>query len=114
MPPLRIKACRAVSVLAIARHQQAAAGVAVEPMHQLQSLARPRRSQRLDHAEAHAAAAVHGDAGGLVDHQQMLVLKNDCSLDQFDQAVAERGRARACAARRPRCRTGGRRTSSPS
>jgi|ERR1035438_4381040 hypothetical protein len=55
-------------------------------MHQFQRLARPRRPQSLDDAETHAAAAMHRDTCRLIDHQQMLVLKNDRSLDQFQQA----------------------------
>jgi hypothetical protein len=35
---------------------------------------RPLPSQRLNDAEALATAAMHGDAGRLVDHQQALVL----------------------------------------
>ncbi len=72
---------------AIARHQQTAAGVAVEAVNELESLARPRRAQGLDHAKTHAAAAVDRDSGRLVDHQQMLVLKDDRPLDQFQQAA---------------------------
>ena len=56
---------------------QHAAGVAIQPMHQLQVLVRPRRAHQLDRAVADAAAAVAGHAGGLVDDQKVLVLEND-------------------------------------
>ena len=78
---------------AIACYQQTAAGIAVEAVHQLQRFARPGRAQGFDDAKTHAAAAVYRDAGGLVDHQQMLVLINDRPFDQFQQAA--RGLPRA-------------------
>ena len=49
-------------------------------MGELERLLGPQRAQRLDDAEAHAAAAVHGDARGLVEHQQLLVLVHDRPL----------------------------------
>jgi hypothetical protein len=36
----------------------------------------PLPAQRLDDPEAFAAAAMHGDAGRLVDHQQALVFED--------------------------------------
>jgi len=66
----------------VARHAKTPAGVAVEAMHELQVLARARCAQCLDDPKTHTAAAVHGHPGGLVDHQQMLVLKNDRALDE--------------------------------
>jgi len=68
---------------ALARDQQTAAGVPVEAMHQFQRLIGPRRAQRFDHASADAAATMHGDAGRLVDHQQTLVLMQNCALHLF-------------------------------
>ena len=56
--------------------QQHAAGFTVEPVHQFQQAClRPRLAQLLDHAEAHARAAVHRHAGGLVDGDQVLVFQ---------------------------------------
>jgi len=68
-----------------ARQHQAAAGVAVEPVGELQVLPGPQRSQRLDDTEAHAAAAVHGHAGRLVHHQEPLVLVDDGGADACGQ-----------------------------
>jgi hypothetical protein len=59
--------------------QQAAGGVAVEPMHQLQLAARPPARSASMTPCADAAAAVHGHAGGLVQHQQALVLVQHAS-----------------------------------
>ena len=55
----------------VPRDPQTAAGVAVETVDEFESLARPRCAQGFDDAEAHAAAAVHGDAARLVDHQEV-------------------------------------------
>lgn len=47
-------------------------------MHQFQEARlRARLAQLFDHAKAHAAAAVHGRAGGLVDGDQVLVFQQD-------------------------------------
>ena len=61
--------------------EQQAGGLAVETVHQFQEPGlRPRTPQLLDHAEAHAAAAVHRHPGRLVDHQQVLILEHDGEL----------------------------------
>ena len=74
--------------------EQQAGGLAVEAVHQFQEPGlRPRTPQLLDHAEAHAAAAVNRHAGRLVDHQQVLVLEHDRELT--------RRRRRLVAARPP-------------
>jgi hypothetical protein len=66
----------------------------------------PGLAQLLDHAKAHAAAAVHRHAGGLVDGQQVLV---------FETAPGTRaGHRRLGLGWAAATRTGGRRTSSPS
>jgi hypothetical protein len=55
--------------------QQQARGLLVEPVHEFEELRRRARlAQLLDDAEADAAAAMHGHAGGLVDGDQVLVL----------------------------------------
>ena len=63
---------------ALLGEHQHAGGLAVQPMHQFQEFrVRPRVAQLLDHAERHAAAAVHGDAGRFVDDDQVVVFEND-------------------------------------
>jgi hypothetical protein len=58
--------------------QQQARGFAVEAVHQFQELGlRPRRAQLLDDAIRHARAAMHGNAGRLVDDEQVAVLVDD-------------------------------------
>ena len=54
----------------LARDHQQPARVPIDAMYQFERFIGPRGAQCLDDAEAHAAAAVHGDAGRLVDHQQ--------------------------------------------
>ena len=49
--------------------QQEPAGVAIEPVHQLQVVLRPQRAQRFDRTEGHAAAAVRGQPARLVEYQ---------------------------------------------
>ena len=63
--------------LAVLGHGQAAGGVAVEPVREFVPLFPPCAPQRLYDAERHAAAAMHGQAGRLVHHQQVLVLVED-------------------------------------
>jgi hypothetical protein len=67
--------------------QKAPAGVAVQAMDQLQRFIRPQGTQRLDHPEAHAAAAMHGHPGGLVDHQQARILVDDRLGDALSQGI---------------------------
>ena len=58
-----------------ASDQQHPRGLPIDPVDELEHpLVRPGRSHLLDHPEAHAAAAVDGDPGGLVDRQQQVVL----------------------------------------
>ena len=58
--------------------KQDAAGFAVQPVHQFQEIGLgPRHAQLLDDAKAHAAAAMHGHAGRLVDGEQEVVLEQD-------------------------------------
>ncbi len=60
------------------RDQQAARGRAVEPVHELElRQLGAQRTQRLDAAERDAGAAVHGEPGRLVEHEQPLVLEHD-------------------------------------
>jgi hypothetical protein len=60
---------------ALGQHQDAA-GVTVQPMHQFQRLARPCRPQQLDRPVAHAAAAMAGEPGRFVQHQEMPILED--------------------------------------
>ncbi len=76
----------------LARHQQQAAGIAIEAMHQLEIFIGTRGAQRFDHAEAHATATVHSHPGRLVDDQQLWVLVHDGAGDALQQ----------CAGRAPR------------
>ena len=55
---------------------------------------RTRGAQRLDDAEGQAAAAVHRNARGLVEHDQPLVLVHDRALDALDQRGGHRRRRR--------------------
>ena len=73
---------------------------------------RPRGAQHLDDAVRHAAAAVHGDAGGLVEHQQVGVLVHDRVVEQLLQRRARRARRPAASPASGR-RTGGTRMRSP-
>ena len=72
----------------LARHQQHTARVPIEAVDEFEfvGLIGPRRAQRLDDPERHAAAAVHGDAGGLVDDQQPIVLVDHGTGDGVHQA----------------------------
>ena len=54
-------------------------------MHQLQGLVGPGGTQHLDDAKTDAAAAMHSDAGRLIEHQQALILVDDRRLDLLDQ-----------------------------
>ena len=66
---------------ALLRDQQQAGGFLVEPVHEFEELRlRAGAAQLLDHAEGHAAAAMHGHAGGLVDRQQVIVFEHDREL----------------------------------
>jgi hypothetical protein len=57
----------------LGQHQQAG-GFPVQPVYQFQVFpVRVRLAQLFDHAKGHAAAAMHGHAGRLVDHQQGIV-----------------------------------------
>ncbi len=62
---------------------QAARGIPVEAVHQFQKRGlRARHAQGLDDAVTQAAAPVHGDTRGFVDHQKALFLHQDTVLDQ--------------------------------
>jgi hypothetical protein len=70
-------------------HQQTSAGVPVDAMHELELLLRPKCPQGLDHSEADAASAVDGDAGGLIEHEDPVVLTHDRSLDACEEIAAD-------------------------
>src|SRR6185437_9160141 len=54
----------------IARHQKAAAGIAVQAVHQLEGLSGLEGAQGLDDPETDAAAAVHCNARRLIENEQ--------------------------------------------
>src|SRR5207253_10013900 len=54
-------------------------------MHQLEGVVRAQGPQRLDDTEAQPTAAVDRDPGGLVEHQELLVLVDDRLADAFAQ-----------------------------
>lgn len=59
---------------ALLAEQQQAGSLAVKPVRKFKKTSlRPLPAQRLDHPEALAAAAMHGDTGRLVHDQQALV-----------------------------------------
>ncbi len=59
------------------RDQEAARGVAIEPVHEFEVVLRIRGAQRLDHAEGQPRPAVYGHPAGLVDDEQPRVLVQD-------------------------------------
>ena len=74
--------------------EQTTAGLAVEPMHELELLELGmHRAQRFDHAETDPAAAVHSDARGLIDDDQVAIFEDHRSRDELPQRL--RGRLRA-------------------
>ena len=64
---------------------EAPRGLPVEPVRELEIPgSRAGGSQQLDHPVRDPAPAVHGDAGGLVQHEQPIVLEHDCAFDPPD------------------------------
>src|SRR6185503_10892428 len=60
------------------RQYEQPGSIAIQAVRQLEHLRfRTRSTQRLDHPEAHAAAAVDRDAGRFVDHEQGGVFEGD-------------------------------------
>jgi hypothetical protein len=59
------------------RENQHAAGVAIEPVGKFEAVVGARRAHQLDRPETDAAAAVAGDPGGLVDHEEVAVFVDD-------------------------------------
>jgi len=70
------------------RDQETTAGLAIEPMHEIE-LAElgPCGAQRLDHTVRQAAAAVHGESGRLIDRHQICILVDDGVPDRLLQIV---------------------------
>lgn len=65
--------------------EKAARRAAVEPMHELEpARGGPPNAHRLDATQFHAAAAVNGKAGRLVEHNQLLILVNDATLEPIE------------------------------
>ena len=62
-------------------------GVAVEPVDELELMARPQRPQGLDDPEADPAAAVAGHARRLVDRQQARILEHDAGGHRLQQTL---------------------------
>ena len=61
---------------------EAPRGLPVEPVRELEiPRSRAGGSQQLDHPVRDPAPAVHRDAGGLVQHEQAIVLEQDCAFD---------------------------------
>ena len=75
----------------MAREQQAAAGIAIEPMHQLNVIVRAQQAHRVNDAEGDVGTGMNGQPGRFVDHQQMRVLIDNGSL-QFGQQTFRRSR----------------------
>ena len=77
-------------------NQQNAAGFAVQAVHQLQKVSLgPGHAQLLDHAKAHAAAAMHGHTRRFVDGQQKVVFKKNRKFG--GRRITAHGRAGAVA-----------------
>ena len=58
-----------------------AGGLAIKAVRQLQEARlRALLAQQLDHAEAHPAAAMHGEPGRFIDHQQGFILEHHIEL----------------------------------
>ena len=88
--------------------EQAARRRAIEPMSELELLhVGPQQPQRLDAAQADAAAAVDGEARGLVEHEQPRVLVHDALAEPIEAVRRRDGLGRR------RTPTGGTRTRSP-
>src|SRR5574337_1245729 len=93
--PLRLQAGQRAAPFG---EQQDARGLLVQPVHEFEEArARPRAAQLLDDAERHPRPAVHRDAGGLVDREQVIVLVHEREL-------ARRHRRRLVAQRQPQRR----------
>ncbi len=61
---------------ALLRQDQNARRIAIQPVHQLQEAqTRASGAQLLNDPARYSAAAVHGNAAGFVDHQQIFVLE---------------------------------------
>ena len=70
-------------------HQQTG-GIAIETMHQFDILGiGAQLAKHLDDPGAHAAAAMHGDPGGLVEHDQRLILVDDRRLHPLQQPLRQ-------------------------
>ncbi len=92
-----------------ARHEQAAARVAIEPVHQLERLLGSQGAQSLDGAEGKPGPAVHGEAGRLVQHEDARVFVDDRPPHHLPR---ESGMRRGVSSPAAFSRTGGSRTSS--
>ena len=62
----------------------------VEPMGELQTGPRPGGAQRLDHPAGDAAAPMHGNAGGLGQHDEPRIFVNHARFELGHQAFSRR------------------------
>ena len=77
----------------MAGDHDAAAGVPVEPVHQLQvALFRVEHPQRLDQPQADPAAAVHRQPGGLIKDEDLIVLVEQRPRQPLGQPAADHRR----------------------
>ncbi len=73
-------------------HQQTGC-IAIEAVHQLELLGiRAQLAERFDHAEAQAAAAMHGDTCRLVEHDKRLVFVDDRRFETLQKRLRDRHR----------------------
>ena len=80
--------------LAVKGEQQAAAGIPVQPVHQLDLAVRTQDAQGVDGPETQTRARVHRQPRRLVEHQQVRVLVENASGKLVEQALRDRGRRR--------------------
>src|SRR5215831_17538512 len=94
-PPLPQRRVEGDERRALLRQDEQPGGLAVEAVRELEeSGARARRAQVLDDTEAHAAPAVDRHSGGLVDHEQRVVLEGDAETGVATRRGGARHRCR--------------------
>ena len=65
--------------------QEAAAGITIQAMHEFEAAIRFQLAKNIDDAEVDAGTAVDGNAGGLVDYQDVVGLIQHRLLDRCHQ-----------------------------
>src|SRR5689334_17640694 len=63
--------------------EQATAGLAIQPVHELEFFFGSHGAERFDDAEAEPAAAMDSDTRRLVEHDEPLVLADDRGLNRL-------------------------------